>query len=236
MPLLTAFGFCILANAANYIELFKLAAETNPNEHISISPNLMGKLKTANQDEIILLSPEAHKIKDGGVLIDSCVIKGINPNQHAQIISLAENVMFDCVGNSVILENLTLDCQKAQCGLLVRKGRLIMKNCSLIGDRASTIRDGVLVLKDAELTLDNCTLTGFSTAIVGNSGSSISIRDCAISEAMRGLLVHSNCQLEIKSSSIESCKDYGIVVETQEELPFIESSEPSSRPFDDLKT
>lgn len=230
------FGFCLSVNATNYIELFKLAAETNPNEHISISPNLMEKLKTANQDEIILLSPDAHKIKNGGLLIDSCVIKGINTNQHTQIVSLVESVMFDCVGNSVILENLTLDCQNAQCGLLVRKGRLIMKNCSLIGDSASTIRDGILVLKDAELSLDNCTLSGFSTAIVGNSGSSISIRDCTISEAMRGILIHSNCQLEIKSSSIERCKDYGIVVETQEELPFNESSEPSSRPFDDLKT
>lgn len=236
IPLYDCDFLCILANAINYIEMFKLAAETNPNDRISVSSNIMGKLKTANPDEMILLSPEAHKIKDGGVVVDSCVIKGVNQNEPAYVVSFTENIMFDCVGNSVMLENLTLDCQKAQCGLLVRKGHLIMKNCTLNGDLASTIRDGILVLKDAALTLEKCTFSGFSTAIVGNSGSSISIRGCTISEAMRGILIYSNCQLNIKSSCIESCKDYGIVVETEEELPFNESPEPSSRPFDDLKT
>ncbi|XP_066141911.1 protein nessun dorma [Euwallacea fornicatus] len=204
--------------ASNYIRLLNSVEELYPHQSMTFASNLMSKLESANHHDIILLNAEEHTVKTEGALIDNVTIKGVDSRNQVQILSLAEDVMFNCVGDSIIIENIIFDCKKSQCAVLVRKGHVTMRNCKLIGINSCSTRQGITVLNNAKLSLISCDLSGFSTAIIGNTGSSITIEKCLIEKAHCGLLIHENCQTAISTTVIKSCEEFGIVVEYERDL------------------
>ncbi|XP_066251237.1 protein nessun dorma [Euwallacea similis] len=204
--------------AMNYIRLLNSVEELYPHQNITFATNLMSKLESANHRDIILLNTEEHTVKTEGALIDNVTIKGVDSRNQVQILSLAEDVMFNCVGDSIIIENIIFDCNKSQCAVLVRKGHVTMRNCTIIGINSCTTRHGIIVFNNAKLSLVSCELLGFSTAIIGNTGSSITIENSLIEKAHCGLLIHENCQIKISSTVIKNCEEFGIVVEFERDL------------------
>lgn len=209
---------CFVATAGNYIKLLQSVEELYPNESLSFAPNLMTKLESASLDDTILISSNKHTIKNEGALIENFFIKGIGNRDDVEVASLTDDVMFDCIGDSSVIENITFDCKNTQCAILVRKGHVTIKNCKIVGDHTSTTHQGILVLNGAKLTLLSCDISGFSMSVIGNSGSIIDIKDTVIYNACSGIKVYDNCQMGIYGSTIRDCKEFGIVVETEQDL------------------
>lgn len=206
---------CKNVKASEYITFVKAVEELHPNESLTFGPDLMLKLESANSHDTILLSRNKHDIKSQGALIENFTIKGIGND--VEILSLAEDVMFDCIGDSSQIENITFDCKNTRCSILVRKGEVTIKNCKIIGDSSSTTHQGFLVLNGAKLTLTECEIEGFATAVVGNSGSTVIIKDSIIEGASVGVKVYDNCQLVLNKNTIKNCKEYGVMVQTDQD-------------------
>ncbi|KAL1490598.1 hypothetical protein ABEB36_013264 [Hypothenemus hampei] len=216
----------------NYINLLQLVQELYKNQPIKIRPNLMARLDSSIEKDTILLAPGTHTIKFEGALLKSIFINGLGSPHQVQIASMAENVMLDCLGHLIEMENITFNCQTTQCAILVRTGKVKLTNCKLIGNTSSSTHNGILVLKGAALELISCELVGFFTAVIGNSGAEIIMSNCTLKEAFYGVKVHDDCKLTIRSSVICDCKEYGILVETERKL----YQENCSGSFDILKS
>ncbi|CAG9768336.1 unnamed protein product [Ceutorhynchus assimilis] len=208
------------ATAKDYIKILQSVEDLYPDQTLSFAPNLMSKLESANCEDTFLLSPKIHIIKREGVLIENFTLKGIGNRDFVQIVSQADDVMFDCIQDSCTIENITFDCKNTQCALLIRKGQVTMKNCKIVGDSSSTTHQGILVLNGAKLTLDSCDISGFSMAIIGNSGSTIDIKNSNIHEGYSGIKIYDHCVMGIYGSCISNFKEYGIILETEQDLNF----------------
>ncbi|VEN43394.1 unnamed protein product, partial [Callosobruchus maculatus] len=100
----------------------------------------------------------------------------------------------------------------------VRNGKLLLKNCKIIGDGKSSTPEGLIVLSGGEVDLDNCDISGFSEGIVGNSGSTIRMKNCSVSGVHVGMKVFEDCKVHIENTRIENCREYGIVLETNQDI------------------
>lgn len=164
---------------------------------------------------MIILSKGRHLLKTMGGLENGGNLKGIYKPEETLISSLNEDVMMDFSGSNVILENLTIDASLSQCGILVRRGNLTLRNCKLIGDGESSTHQGIIVLQGSKLEMVHCEITRFSTAIVGNSGSEIYLKDCEIYNVNFGLKVYDNCLVKAENSCFKDCTEYGFCMETE---------------------
>ncbi|XP_050294735.1 protein nessun dorma [Anthonomus grandis grandis] len=208
---------CKDATATEYITLLKTIEKLYPDQSLSFALNLHNKLESTKSSEIILLSHSSnHVIKEEGALVDSITVKGID--NIATINSMADDVMFDCIGAECVFENIIINCIKTQCAILIRQdSNVTLKNCQIIGDESSTTHQGILVLRGAKLTLINCEIKGFSVALVGNSESTIDIKDTVIKGAISGIKIYDNCNISIYRTELRECKEYGVVIESDKQ-------------------
>ncbi|KAF7269618.1 hypothetical protein GWI33_017344 [Rhynchophorus ferrugineus] len=200
----------------DYMAFLKLVEGLYPDKPVTFATDFMSKLEMANLDDVILLSEGQHKIRDRSAILDNFNIKGIGNRDSIQVMSFVDDVTMDCVGNYVILENITLNCKRSQCGILVRKGSVTLKNCRIIGDEESSTRQGILVLKGAELKVVDCEITGFAMSILGNTGSTIKIENSVISGSNYGVKLFDKCQLELRNTRINKCRQFGVLLETNQ--------------------
>nr|CAH7720912.1 unnamed protein product [Callosobruchus chinensis] len=100
----------------------------------------------------------------------------------------------------------------------VRSSKLSLINCKIIGDGKSSTAEGLIVLSGGEVDLDNCDISGFSEGIVGNSGSTIRMKNCSLSGVDVGMKVFEECEVHIENTRIENCREYGIVLETNQDI------------------
>lgn len=187
-----------------------------PTEIFKSSINLVNILQNPETIEIVALCAGMHTIKDFGCIDMSATIKAFNKN-NTVITSISENIMFDLNG-CVIFENLTIDASKSQCAILIRSGKVVLKNCKIFGDNKSSTHQGFIVLKGSTLELFDCLITGFGTGIVGNSNSNINLYNCEICNVNYGFKIHDNCNVEIVKSTFQDCNEYGILIETDNGL------------------
>ncbi|KAJ8979370.1 hypothetical protein NQ317_002959 [Molorchus minor] len=169
-----------------------------PSETVMFSTCLASKLETSNSKDIFILNESTHTIRTTGALEKGGVLRGI--------------------GETVLIENVTIDAKQAQCAILVRSGTGILKNCKIVGDGSSSTHQGIIVLAGAKVELIDCEITGFSTSIVGNSDSTISLQNCEIHDVHFGMKIYDKCCVNLKNSSIHDCREYGVVVETEDNI------------------
>lgn len=169
-------------------------------------------LENCNKNDIIFLNRSKHVFETLSAICEGGVVKGLYSKQDTVITTVSNDIMLDCNGD-IILENLTVDVT-SQCGILVRSGTVTMNNCKIMGDGKSSTHQGIIVLAGGKLNMTNCDVSQFFTAIVGNSGSSITLQNCEISNVNVGLRVYDKCQVKVETSSFHHCKDYGVCVET----------------------
>ncbi|XP_057671655.1 protein nessun dorma [Diorhabda carinulata] len=222
--------------AEQHVKYLKEVESLYPKENLKFSTNLAAKLETGNPKDIYVLNETNHKILTTGALEKGGTLRGIGATDKVVITSNIEDVMLDFKGNEVNLVNLTIDAKTAQCAILVRQGKCVLKNCKIIGRGNSSIYQGIIVLKGARLELENCEITGFSTAIIGNSGSFLSVKNCDVHHSDAGFKIFDECEIKLEETLIRESMEFGFILETNKEnnqigdfgklkdLPFVESS------------
>ena len=201
------------------------------NEVLKFSPQLSSTLECANSNDVFILNESTHTVKTTGALEHGGIMKGISSPDRTNLTSQVEDVMLDFRGENVLLENITIQATSPQCAIIVRGGQLTLKNCKLIGDGRSSTHQGIIVLNGGNLEIIDSDISSFCTAIVGNSGANISIENSEIYNCNFGLKIYDNCALKAIKATIRSCKDYGICVETENN---VSGEHPKIGDFDTL--
>lgn len=206
------------STADEYIDFLQKVKEIYPPEtKFKSSPSIQNALETANPKDIINIIPGEHNIRSVCALEEGGVIKGLERNK-TELISTNENVMLDFSGENVVLENLTINTNISQCGLLVRKGHVKLVNCTLIGKGESSVRQGIIVLPEAELHMENCKISGFAMGIVASSNTNINLQNVDISEVDMGIKIHDKSHVNLHQCTFTNCKQYGLFVERDSEM------------------
>ncbi|RZB77468.1 SHC SH2 domain-binding protein 1 [Asbolus verrucosus] len=204
--------------AKECIQFLSKIEQDYPNDVLKFSPNLYSTLECANPNDIYILNESSHEIKTTGALEHGGILKGISSRENTILTSNIEDMMLDCRGDTVLVENITIEAISPQCAIVVRRGQLTLNNCKLIGDGKSSTHQGIIVLSGAKLEIVSCDISNFYTAIVGNSGSNIVIENSEIHDCNFGIKIYDNCAMTAAKATIRNCKDYGICVETENNL------------------
>lgn len=184
-----------------------------PSEVFATAISLMGALEDPDMVHVIALSKGYHQIKDFGCLEMIATIKAAFARDDTVITTTSENLMFDLSG-CVTFENLTIDASNSLCTILIRNGKVVLKNCKIVGDNVSRTHQGFIVLKGSSLELIDCCITGFGTAIVANSNSVVKLHNCEISSVGYGFKIHDDCTVKLQNSQFHDCREYAVLVET----------------------
>nr|CAH7720911.1 unnamed protein product [Callosobruchus chinensis] len=203
----------------DYINFLEKVKEIYPTQTFRITDSLASKLVTCNAKKVhFILNESKHHVKTIGILEEGGELRGIGLRENIQLSSERDDIVLDFSIGHMIIENITIDCGKAQCGILVRSSKLSLINCKIIGDGKSSTAEGLIVLSGGEVDLDNCDISGFSEGIVGNSGSTIRMKNCSLSGVDVGMKVFEECEVHIENTRIENCREYGIVLETNQDI------------------
>ncbi|GJQ82467.1 hypothetical protein Trydic_g14458 [Trypoxylus dichotomus] len=174
------------SKASEHISFLKQIEQFYPNESFTFALDLAATLVELVHSDVLILNKSKYNLKSVAKFESGAIIKGIYNKEDTIIETQSEDLMFDISGE-VLIENVTLNASTPQCCAVVRNGKLILRNCNLIGDTTSSIHQGIIVLDGSQLEVLDCDIRGFATAIVGNSGSKVSMRNSKIHDV--------NCEL-----------------------------------------
>lgn len=203
-----------ISDFAAFLEQLK---NFHPNEIFKPTLNLIEALNSGNSGDTIMVNCGEHKIETSGFLEMGGTLKGVFGTYKTNIVSSNDNIMFDLNGH-VVLENLVINASKSQCAILIRSGKVSMRNCRIMGDNLSSTHQGFIVLKGASLELTNCHISGFGMGIVGNTKSNLSLHDCEISSVAYGIKVHDECSVSLQDCYFHDCQKFAVWVETDRSL------------------
>lgn len=168
---------------------------------------------SAKNFNTILLSKGNFLLKTVISLENGTILKGIFPPDQTLLVS-NQNLVMDFLSENVLLENLTIDVSSSQCGIVIRSGKLTLKNCRIVGNAECSVNVGIIVLSGGYLEMIGSQMSKFATAIIGNSFSKISLKNCEIFNANCGIRTFDNCTLKAKNTSLHDCKEFGLCVIT----------------------
>lgn len=193
--------------------LTKVKQELSPSTTISVATNLTNTLEIAKANSTFILKESNYCIKSSGALEIGGRLIGVSERHSTVITTEKTDIMWDFIRGNVELKNITISVKHLKCVILVRTGKTILKNVKIIGNGASTSQ-GIIVLPGAVLELFNCEIENFSSAITGNAYSNISLTECNIHDVDIGLKILDNCLVNLTDSTINNCKQSGIIVES----------------------
>ncbi|KAJ8916725.1 hypothetical protein NQ315_013929 [Exocentrus adspersus] len=213
--------------ADSYIRFLEQVKIYYPSELLLFATSLAFKLETSNSRDVFILNESEHIISTTGALEQGGILKGVGSPENIILKSKSEDIILDFIGGNVLIENLTIDAKLAQCAIIVRSGTGVLKNCKIIGDGSSSTHQGIIILASAVVEIIDCEISGFCTAIVGNSGSTVLIKNSEIHDVNYGMKIYDKCIANVKKSKFHDCQQYGIVIETEDNLN-IDSSKVGS--------
>ncbi|KAB0800626.1 hypothetical protein PPYR_00931 [Photinus pyralis] len=185
--------------------------------NVRYKPSLNTALIDGATDDVILLSNCRHSFKELYALQNGGVLKGLFGRDDTVVFSPQEINMLDCCGTCTF-ENLTIEVQAAQCGLLVRQGTVTLKNCKFVNAVKSHTCDGIIVSPGAILNVIDCDIVGFERAIIANFLSKVHVTNTKIENARFGLTIYDNSTVKLDSCHFRNCCDFAVGVETRNEL------------------
>ncbi|XP_066991250.1 protein nessun dorma isoform X4 [Anabrus simplex] len=199
-----------------YIELLK-ASKPHITEEAFVRSccNLQDAVDQAVPGDIILLSTGTHNILGLGEFEKGGSIKGISTPESTRLVpNGAGNVLMNCTGGELILENITIDAQQLQIALAAHHTTVRLNNCYIEGhlDNSST-NEGLLGLSGSKILLQNCNITGFGKGLVIHSQGEASLTSCKISSCNIGIMVFDGGKLDLQKCTVSDCMEYGVKVE-----------------------
>lgn len=159
----------------------------------------------------IFIPSGIHSIKYVDYFIGNSSICGIkivdnnNSSTESDIIiqSAEEDSALLMLNGDFKLENVTLDCRKVRTGILLRKGCLTLKNCTLIGDEKSCTTVGCVALGiiQKKLKKKRKTFANFETF---SDGTSLIIIDCIIKNFATAINCHPKVNAQLTRTIIQN--------------------------------
>lgn len=202
-----------------YITFLNEVKEVYPVEtKFKTATTVQNALESANPKDTLIIFPGQYNLRSVSSFEEGGTIKSLEKNRKTELVSTNENIMLDFSGENVVVENLTINTELSQCGILVRKGHVKLQNCSLLGKGKSSVHQGIIVHPEAELHLENCNISGFATGIVANSNSKINLQNVNVSEVEIGVKIFDKGHINLHQCSFSNCKQYGLYVERDTEL------------------
>lgn len=199
-------------NCDEHLNFMKQVHLAFPNALFRNAASLDDILSCISGNDTIVLAQGMHKIKQASSLLDGCVLKAFDNDTNVS--ALTKDIMLEFGGN-VTIENLTLDLRYAQRGLIVRKGKTIVRNCKIVGGKLGLQDQGFFVMPRSSLELINCSVNGFTNAIVVHAKGEITMKNCTVSDADIGLKIQDDCAVRIENTTFQNCEEYGISIETR---------------------
>ncbi|XP_055858410.1 protein nessun dorma [Episyrphus balteatus] len=192
---------------------------------VQMCPSLQDVLNICNASDDIYLPPGRHSIKfleylnDDGKIIgldSSSVVASTDTNENEVVImSLDDDTILLIFDGNFTLNNLTLDCRNIRSGILVKNGKVCLKNCKIIGDGKSSTQQGIMCSGSSELFLEDCVLENFSNGIVASDLTAVTLTNCKINNCRIGIDVGSTSKIHFQHCTISQSKKCGIYFETK---------------------
>ncbi|XP_018321705.1 protein nessun dorma [Agrilus planipennis] len=182
---------------------------------VKFCTSLIEALHHGDFNDIFILNDSQHEIKSSGAIEGGGVLRGLNGPDSTTIFSKNDDTMLECNSESTLIENLTLDVSCSKYGIVVRKGKVTLRNCKLVGNFGYSTQQGITVMPTGKLELFNTEISGFTTAVVGSLNSTVVFNGCKIFSANVGLQMFDQCKLVAKNTHFSDCYDCGIRFETK---------------------
>lgn len=121
-------------------------------------------------------------------------------------------------------ENLMIDCRHVKTGFLIKSGKVVLKNCAIIGSSQSSVTEAFSVSGESNLVLIDCTISNFSTGINIVNESKLELIGSKIEKCNIGVsIMGDEVKVSVKSSTISAAE--GSIVK------YSENSKSSSEKF-----
>ncbi|KAG7207486.1 hypothetical protein KM043_009118 [Ampulex compressa] len=199
---------------------------------LKVSSSLQEALHASDVGDIIVIGEGTHQIRSAGGLEEGGVIKGID-NIQRTILSPKQTEsapsLLDFSGNEVLLENVTIDVNELQTGIIVRKGITKVVNCRICVLNQNMVKLGIVVLPGARLIIENTAFEGLGTAIVIYPKGEVMMSGCNFINCAEGIQLHDNAAFTAKQCLLGHFKEYAIRMETQKYLHGFDSKCGSSQ-------
>ncbi|XP_047114923.1 protein nessun dorma-like isoform X3 [Schistocerca piceifrons] len=195
------------------IRLHKIKKEIQVMENPTIRPFplLQEALDSASAGDTVVVCPGVYGIRGVRCLENGGKMTGFSTPEATVVAAHdAGNVLIDCTGNDLTLENLKIDGRKTDVAILVRSGRLMIRNCHILGRENSSTSRGIVVFGKGKVELENCVISCFGTALYINTEAEVCLKSSRICSCHIGIQVFGGAKLYLHDSTILNCKYYGI--------------------------
>lgn len=184
--------------------------------------SLQEAISNASHKSEILVPSGEHKFNfleylNGDILISGIPSISIYDFQMEQLDNYAKITPTDsgylllAVDGDLSLENLIIDCEKVKTGILIKDGKVSIKNCVIFGSKESSVTEGITVSGDVEVLIENSIIMNFATAISVSSSASVNIRHSVIKNCNNGIqLLVEDAKVILEKTSMLNC-DSGII-------------------------
>ncbi|GLH14499.1 Protein nessun dorma [Gryllus bimaculatus] len=182
-------------------------------ELVKSSFQLQESLDQAVHGDVLLLSEGCHGLLGLGCLEKGGAIRGVGlPESTILKPHNAGNILLDCSGGIITLENLTIDIQETQIAILVHNSTLHLRNCRIIGQK-NRANSGLLVLHGGCVVAQDCFFSGLGAALVVYSKGETSLTACKIQNCLVGMKLQDDAKINLMKCEISECLEFGIKVE-----------------------
>ncbi|XP_065080421.1 protein nessun dorma-like [Ochlerotatus camptorhynchus] len=213
---------CIITHVGSLddqIEYLEITKKTIGHQKlVRICDSLQEALDRSRASDDIYLPPGQHEVKLFEDLNGDGSIQAIGSDQTQTVIRCRQDdtVLLTLAGD-YRLENITLDCSNVQTGILVKRGNITFKNCCFTGDPKDIANHGILVCGNGTIRLEHCVVENFSFGICANSRCNVQLHNSTVRDCFEGIKIVDGCRLEISSSAVVNCRNYGTILEMDDD-------------------
>ncbi|XP_049813243.1 protein nessun dorma-like isoform X1 [Schistocerca nitens] len=196
----------------DYVDILsKVKDHVDSDAFLKPFPLLQEALDSASAGDTVVVCPGVYGIRGVRCLENGGKITGFSTPEATVVAAHdAGNVLIDCTGNDLRLENLKIDGRKTDVAILVRSGRLMIRNCHILGRENSSTSRGIVVFGKGKVELENCVISCFGTALYINTEAEVCVKSSRICSCHIGIQVFGGAKLYLHDSTILNCKYYGI--------------------------
>ncbi|XP_046996904.1 uncharacterized protein LOC124612645 isoform X2 [Schistocerca americana] len=196
----------------DYIDILsKVKDHVDSDAFLKPFPLLQEALDSASAGDTVVVCPGVYGIRGVRCLENGGKMTGFSTPEATVVAAHdAGNVLIDCTGNDLTLENLKIDGRKTDVAILVRSGRLMIRNCHILGRENSSTSRGIVVFGKGKVELENCVISCFGTALYINTEAEVCLKSSRICSCHIGIQVFGGAKLYLHDSTILNCKYYGI--------------------------
>ncbi|XP_023938238.2 protein nessun dorma [Bicyclus anynana] len=130
--------------------------------------------------------------------------------------TLKANMMRSCLfmmSEDCTIQDLHLDCALVNTVIVMRAGRLHVKNCLFSDDSQNLQSDfaqGIVAMSDAKILLEECTFENFYSGLVIHEGAQVELRNCTIKRCGVGIQMYSGANVKLDATAISECSEQSI--------------------------